>query len=475
MEKIVLACLGKYLEEVGIEQVLVKNEVFGPVVAKQVMTGSHYIRSKRGMSIMAEALHRLYFSAFNESRNDVKNKELLTEVGKIQEDLGREDGLDISAIQERWELIENEMTTFQDDLKAFNEKGGSENCMFTYWVTFLFELYPVICDLTRSHREGNWLLHLSAVKRALPLFFSFNSTNYSRWVPMYYEDCLKLKEKFPLLHSNFESNGFVVRHTSRKGSGMPMDQALEKAYNKVSKGPGGVIGITKNKSAIARWNIIKHDKMLITQYLRDVCGLCDGDETSLHHEFSFNLTLDEEQHISEVARYIEDRLNPFKPSVDGKIVNIVTGKQLDLDTSEFLIDCIKQGKERYDEYKKDRLENKTKKLFDKIPHSKKSRKSSSTNQKIDKKKEIIAATRSIDYARLRQYNISSLLEYELTSIPFFLTKDGYLKKSQKYKLSKKIKDGINHYQPPVNLQETDHCTMTAIDFMAFARKVAIKK
>ena len=54
MEKIVLACLGKYLEEVGIEQVLVKDEVFGPVVAKQVMTGSHFIRSKRGMSIMAE-------------------------------------------------------------------------------------------------------------------------------------------------------------------------------------------------------------------------------------------------------------------------------------------------------------------------------------------------------------------------------------------------------------------------------------
>ena len=37
---------------------------------------------------------------------------------------------------------------------------------------------------------------------------------------------------------------------------------MEKAYNKVSKGPGGVIGITKNKSAIARWNMIKHDKML---------------------------------------------------------------------------------------------------------------------------------------------------------------------------------------------------------------------
>ena len=53
---------------------------------------------------------------------------------------------------------------------------------------------------------------------------------------------------------------------------MPMDQALEKAYNEVSKGPGGVIGITKNKAAVAKWNIIKHNKMLVTQYLRDLCG-----------------------------------------------------------------------------------------------------------------------------------------------------------------------------------------------------------
>ena len=91
--------------------------------------------------------------------------------------------------------------------------------------------------------------------------------------------------------------------------------------------------------------MIKHDKMLVTQYLRCVQTL-SCDETSLHHEFSNNLTLDEEQHISEVARYSEERWYPFNPSVDGKIVNIVTGKQLDLDTLEFLINCIKQGKER---------------------------------------------------------------------------------------------------------------------------------
>ena len=40
---------------------------------------------------------------------------------------------------------------------------------------------------------------------------------------------------------------------------MPMDQALEMAYNKPAKGPGWVIGFTRQKEAVAKWNIIKHE------------------------------------------------------------------------------------------------------------------------------------------------------------------------------------------------------------------------
>ena len=42
MEKIIIACCGKYLEESGISSVLVANEIFGPHV-KSVMEGSHYV------------------------------------------------------------------------------------------------------------------------------------------------------------------------------------------------------------------------------------------------------------------------------------------------------------------------------------------------------------------------------------------------------------------------------------------------
>ena len=59
MEKVVIACCGKYLEESGIGDVLVENEIFGPGVIKSVMDGGHYVRNKRGMSIISEAMEHL--------------------------------------------------------------------------------------------------------------------------------------------------------------------------------------------------------------------------------------------------------------------------------------------------------------------------------------------------------------------------------------------------------------------------------
>ena len=64
LEKIVIACIGKFLEESGVESVFVENEIFGPGVVKTVMNGGHYVRGKRGMGLISEALHRLQLIEF---------------------------------------------------------------------------------------------------------------------------------------------------------------------------------------------------------------------------------------------------------------------------------------------------------------------------------------------------------------------------------------------------------------------------
>ena len=50
--KVVLACIGKYLEGSGAEEILVQTGCFGPDTVKAVMNGGHYNRSKRGLNLL---------------------------------------------------------------------------------------------------------------------------------------------------------------------------------------------------------------------------------------------------------------------------------------------------------------------------------------------------------------------------------------------------------------------------------------
>ena len=143
------------------------------------------------------------------------------------------------------------------------------------------QIFPVLLDLTHSHRESNGELHLSAIRQALPLCFALDRVNYKRWLPLYYKDALK--ERFHDVCAIFYGR-ITVKHTKKSAGTLPYDQALEKAYNKPAKGPSGVIGITKRKEAVLKWNILKHMKMKYTNFLY-VCSTSDDDEYSIYHEF----------------------------------------------------------------------------------------------------------------------------------------------------------------------------------------------
>ena len=77
---------------------------------------------------------------------------------------------------------------------------------------------------------------------------------------LYFEDCLKLENKFPKVYGSFLGGGFVVSQTRRRGSNLPMDQALKKQYNKPAKGQSGIIGFSRRKETVCKWNIVKHEK-----------------------------------------------------------------------------------------------------------------------------------------------------------------------------------------------------------------------
>ena len=312
MEKIVIACLGKYLEEAGIASVFEETKTFGKVVAvNSVMNGGHYIRGKRGMGLIAETMTSLQLQAFFDTdSNNVKFQDLLHQIVHIQTLLDS-DVLNYEMIRADWVKCKSHMGLFQDAYSKFKDDKGKESENFRYWTIFLDDLYPILRDLTQSHREGNWELHLSAVQRSLSLFFAFDRTNYRRWIPLYFEDCLNLNNDFPEIYESFLKGGFIVKQTSRNGSGLPMDQALEKSYNKPAKSSGGIIGFSRKKQAVALWNIIKHEKGQFKVFLRELSGLIYEDETSLHQDISESPRRIDMECIAELTSYIFQRGSPF--------------------------------------------------------------------------------------------------------------------------------------------------------------------
>ena len=143
-------------------------------------------------------------------------------------------------ITEMQSRCETEITRLNIKLDQFKQQGCEKSSTFRYWNIFVDDVAPGLRDLTRSFCEGDWDRHLSAIQRAIPLCFAFDRVNYKTWLPTYFEECRALPEKVPVIYESFTKGGFAVRHTSQRGSGVPMDQALEKAYNKPAKGHGGM-------------------------------------------------------------------------------------------------------------------------------------------------------------------------------------------------------------------------------------------
>ena len=145
-----------------------------------------------------------------------------------------------------------------------------------------------------------------------------------------------------------------------------MDQALEKQYNKPGKGPLGIIGFTRRKEALCKWNIIKHEKFLYTQALSKIWQLKTEDQCSLHHEFSETATQEEREAVAKMIQFIEERGSLFDVS-STEMKNLSSGEQFDQKLVDFRIKFTTKGEEEYQKFKEERLEKKSVKPFDLIP------------------------------------------------------------------------------------------------------------
>ena len=131
-------------------------------------------------------------------------------------------------------------------------------------------------------------------------------------------------------------------------------------YNKPVKSQSGIIGITRKKEAVNKWNILRHEKLQYTQFL-ETCNISKNEEYSLHHEFSPSVTQNDCEAVSNIIDYINEHVNRFRMN-ENTLVNLATGVKFDTCASEFLINCLQIG-DKHQNFKINRLVNETEKLF----------------------------------------------------------------------------------------------------------------
>ena len=313
------------------------------------------------MAIISEILQTVQTNQFASQRCENGFNEANEIVKKISEMITKSKSE--SAITE-WERLNIMMKS--SAFEVFQTNGEKASNQFAFWNGFIKKIYLVLRDLIRSHREGSWPLHLLAVQRALPLSFAFDRTNYKRWLPLYFEDCLSLSERYPSIHENFLQGEFVVKLTKRRGRAVSVDQALEKKYKKHAKSSSGIIRITRREEAVCKWGLIKHEKANYSNFLRKISGVDHEDEYSLHHEFSEKLSETNQMYIQQLVGYIFDRGNPFHPE-NTAMKNLVTGATLDVESMSFLLGSVAKDKEAYDKIVKEHLDFRSVKFLTKSP------------------------------------------------------------------------------------------------------------
>ena len=89
-----MACCGKCLEDSSVKNVLVENETYRPNTVNSVMRGSHYVRGKRGMSVLLKHLDMFNYHPFSTKLNLIDINLYLIPLLKRSQCLKQADGSD---------------------------------------------------------------------------------------------------------------------------------------------------------------------------------------------------------------------------------------------------------------------------------------------------------------------------------------------------------------------------------------------
>ena len=336
-----IACIGKLWGDGGLSDLLVESGVYASCTVEQMLSGKQFNRAVRSLTLAYEATMSLWLSSFFDwcqtndhflnIPDDIWHYLLLCHGNFADKE---------TFLQNKTSFLSLHKTYLSPLMKEFRKFGCAASATFQYWDMFL-EAVGTILQYIRAERNGLWSLHLSSLRAMLPLIFVANRTNYSRWTPIYILDMLHLP---PEINASFNAGHFAIRQKPGTFNGVWSDMATEKTIIKDSKGNGGIVGLTRQKPALLRWNLTGHIVGHFSSEMRLRSGIvCEDDDK--HDESRPACMKRDDQHVASLISHLQEKMiNPFDiKQHPHELVNISTGLHASKEIQDFLLNAVDTG------------------------------------------------------------------------------------------------------------------------------------
>ena len=293
--------------------------------------------------------------------------------------------------------------------------------------TFVFqEMFATIKNLVAADRDGNWNLHVQAVRSAMPIFRSFDAVNYLRYASFYLEKIQVLEITHPTLYDRFNQGYFVVRdNPSVYFSSVAGDLKLEQSINRFSKGQGGYVlaGASGDVSSVSEFELLFHEIIQISNLIDETIGMKTMGhlETSIQHSLSGSGGIKFNKNVTQLLDVVSAQGNPYDGAVQLALHNIMTKTVVSERNREGILSVLKIGEREYLSFRTERYVVKSKKITAKISKIKTAtftsaniEKGKALNEKEDvSNKDIAIAQRKMDVASMRGMSIEEILSHDL--------------------------------------------------------------
>ena len=265
------------------------------------------------------------------------------------------------------------------------------------------------------------------------------------------------------------------KETEHSFNQIPDDQGLEHV-NRTGKESGGLIGITRNESALNKWCLTINERAKLAKETKLMFGMeNEGDDDDWSHKDIGPSRIKRDNDDVDTLVHQLEKFQPFQATKH--LLCVTTGDVIPDDIQQDLLSADQRGIIMLKEFVEDRYVNKTVKLHASITKKKSKTFKNLHNVKIQKdkqKKPIVTADQDL-FRRVivagdrgQSIDIDEMLQRELSSVPLALAcVDGTLRQTNKAQLASILKDGVT--QPTLNVTDTPTCTI--IDGMALVQAI----